>query len=83
MQSDVPFSLEQAEPSALLERMVAALPELPPTIRYYDDFDDKPRSISEVRQTDVFELHINGRMYRLDLGRALLHKSNLKTQVHL
>lgn len=69
MQHNAPFSLEQAEPLSLLESMVTTLPELPPIIRYYDDFEDKPRSISEVRQADVFGLHINGRMFRLDLGR--------------
>ncbi|MFP3556809.1 site-specific integrase [Paraburkholderia sp. SIMBA_049] len=69
MQQSDAFSLGQAEPSSLLERIVAALPELPPVIRYYDDFEEKPRSISDVRQTDVFGLHINGRLFRLDLGR--------------
>ena len=58
----------QAEPS-VLESMVASLPELPPVVRYYDDFDDQLRSIPAVRQTDVFGLHINGRMSRLDFGR--------------
>jgi len=56
------------DPSAL-ESMVASLPELPPLVRYYDDFDDKPRSVSEVRKADVFGLHINGRLFRLDFGR--------------
>jgi len=69
MQIEIPFPLEQTEPSSLLEKMVAELPELPPSIRYYDDFEDKPRSISKVRQADVFELHINGRTFRLDFGR--------------
>ena len=69
MQQSDAFSLGQVESSSLLERIVAALPELPPVIRYYDDFEDKPRSIPEVRQADVFGLHINGRMLRLDLGR--------------
>lgn len=81
MQSDVPFSLGQAEPPSLLARTVAALPELPPVIRYYDDFEDKPRSISEVRQVDVFGLHINGRMFRLDLGRY--HAAYGALQKHL
>ncbi|MGH7471369.1 MAG: site-specific integrase [Longimicrobiales bacterium] len=58
----------QAEPSAL-ESMMASLPELPPVVRYYDDFADQLRTIAAVRQTDAFGLHINGRMFRLDFGR--------------
>ncbi|ANB72614.1 integrase [Paraburkholderia phytofirmans OLGA172] len=56
------------EPS-VLESMVSSLPELPPVVRYYDDFDDTLRSVPEVRQADILGLHINGRLFRLDLSR--------------
>ncbi|OWJ57404.1 tyrosine-type recombinase/integrase [Paraburkholderia caledonica] len=52
-----------------LEHMLSSLPQLPPVVRYYDDFDDKLRSLSEVRQGDALGLHINGRLFRLDFSR--------------
>lgn len=44
MQNEALLSSGQTEPSSLLERLVAALPELPPIIRYYDDFEDMNRA---------------------------------------
>ncbi|WP_244221127.1 hypothetical protein [Paraburkholderia aromaticivorans] len=61
-------SRPRIEPSTL-EHMLRSLPQLPPVVRYYDDFDDKLRSLSEVRQGDALGLHINGRLFRLDFSR--------------
>lgn len=49
--------------------LCAALPVLPPVIRYYDDFDDKPRSIRAPAEQSVFELSINGNRVNVDFSR--------------
>ncbi|WP_245763552.1 site-specific integrase [Paraburkholderia diazotrophica] len=57
------------EPSSagdVVERLLQALPALPPVIRYYDDFDDKQYSIRDPVDAIVFELAINGRTIRVD-----------------
>lgn len=57
------------EPSSAgdaIERLLKALPALPPVIRYYDDFDDKQYSIRDPAGAIVFELAINGRTIRID-----------------
>jgi hypothetical protein len=51
-----------------LERFVQSLHELPPVVRYYDDFDDETRSISNIRHSDMLPLHVNGRRNRLSLA---------------
>jgi len=63
----------------ILQRLYAALPKLPPLIRYYDDFDDKLRSIAEPEKQSRFELSINGVAASVDFSRfdpraALLFK---------
>ncbi|WP_239482936.1 site-specific integrase [Paraburkholderia sp. C35] len=63
----------------IIERLLRALPALPPVVRYYDDFDDKQYSIRDPSNTMVFELAINGRTIRVDftpyeLRHALLLK---------
>jgi integrase len=50
----------------VIERLLAAMPALPPVIRYYDDFDDTQHSIRDPVGTAVFELAINGRTVRVD-----------------
>lgn len=45
--------------------VVAKLPLLPTVIRYYDDFDDKQRSIREPATAEYFSLHIDGRVVKV------------------
>jgi len=63
--SDGKAELGAAPP--FLERFVQSLHELPPVVRYYDDFDDETRSISNIRHADLLPLHVNGRIIRLSL----------------
>lgn len=49
--------------------LCAALPALPPVIRYYDDFADKPRSIRTSVEQSAFELSINGNRVNVDFSR--------------
>jgi integrase len=53
----------------VIGQIVAALPMLPPVIRYYDDFDDVQHSIRDPAGRAVFELAINGRIIRIDFTR--------------
>lgn len=53
----------------VIDEVVAALPMLPPVIRYYDDFDDVQHSIRDPAGQFVFELAINGRTIRIDFRR--------------
>lgn len=53
----------------VIEMLCAELPELPPVIRYYDDFDDKLRSIQAPVEQAVFELSINGNRVNVDFSR--------------
>ena len=43
-----------------VHQVIARLPPLPSVIRYYDEFDDTPRSIRDPVDTDKFEVWING-----------------------
>ena len=45
--------------------IVAQLPLLPPVIRYYDDFDDKQRSIRDPIAAKCFVVHIDGRVLKV------------------
>ena len=45
--------------------IVAQLPLLPPVIRYYDDFDDKQRSIRDPTTARCFSVHIDGRAVKV------------------
>jgi integrase len=53
----------------LLGQLLVSLPPLPSVIRYYDDFDDIVRSISNPSQATVFDIYRYGGLNRLDLGR--------------
>lgn len=46
-------------------RIVAQLPLLPPVIRYYDDFDEKQRSIRDPTTAKYFPVHIDGRVVKV------------------
>lgn len=43
-----------------LQSVLQALPSLPSSIRYYDDFDDQLRTIKDIEYADKCELHIHG-----------------------
>lgn len=45
--------------------IVAQLPLLPPVIRYYDDFDEKQRSIRDPTTAKCFAVHIDGRVVKV------------------
>ena len=62
------FATELAS-DGVIDQVLAALPSLPPLIRYYDDFDDKLYSIRDPALQDDFELVIQGRKIRLDFTR--------------
>jgi len=53
----------------VLEEVVAALPPLPPIIRYYDYFDDTIRSIRAPASLDRFVLVVLGRNRSIDFNR--------------
>lgn len=53
----------------IVQRLYATLPKLPPLIRYYDDFDDRLRSIAEPAKLSRFELSINGVTTTVDFSR--------------
>jgi len=42
--------------------IVAQLPLLPPVIRYYDDFDERQRSIRDPATAKCFAVHVDGRV---------------------
>ena len=46
-------------------RIVAQLPLLPPVVRYYDDFDEKQRSIRDPTTAKCFAVHIDGRVVKV------------------
>lgn len=52
-------SLDAAQDDPI-EKVLAALPILPPVIRYYDDFDDCVRSISDPEDSGSFEYVYDG-----------------------
>lgn len=45
--------------------VVSQLPLLPTVIRYYDDFDDKQRSIRDPATAVCFSIHIDGRVVKV------------------
>ena len=51
-----------------LASLVAKLPELPKTVRYYDDFDDCVRSIHDFSTIDVAEITTYGEVRRVDFN---------------
>lgn len=54
MPSELFRSLDAAQDDPV-EKVLAALPILPPVIRYYDDFDHCVRSISDPEDSGSFE----------------------------
>ncbi|WP_141106964.1 hypothetical protein [Herbaspirillum aquaticum] len=50
----------------VLSELCSCLPSLPSTLRYYDEFNDVTRSISNPQERPNFELMINGKSIRLD-----------------
>lgn len=53
-----------------LREAAAQLPPLPPVIRYYDDFDDKLRSIEDPATARCFSVHANGSVINIDFTSA-------------
>lgn len=53
--------------SPLLE-VAAQLPPLPPVIRYYDAFDDTPRSIRDPSVANCFAVHANGSVVKIEFS---------------
>ncbi|ANH75955.1 MULTISPECIES: site-specific integrase [Ralstonia] len=51
-----------------LDQIVRQLPDLPPLLRYYDDFDDTTRVIEAPASATVFPIHANGRIEYLDFS---------------
>ncbi|WP_233887968.1 site-specific integrase [Paraburkholderia flagellata] len=62
-------SFQGQEADDVIEILCAELPDLPPVIRYYDDFNDRPRSIRAPLEQPVFELLINGNRVNVDFSR--------------
>ncbi|MEX3934590.1 hypothetical protein AB4Y32_22850 [Paraburkholderia phymatum] len=52
-----------------IEKVLAALPILPPVIRYYDEFDDCVRSIPDPEGSDSFEYMYDGSRGVFDFAR--------------
>ena len=74
LKEDHPALLSNSDPQSVhslsvIDDIIAKLPPLPPVIRYYDDFDDKIRSINHPDQVDVFELFYNGSISHVDFSR--------------
>lgn len=65
----------------MLVQLCAALPKLPPVIRYYDEFEDEMRSIKDPENQGTLELSIFGRRTILDL--SLLGTSHALVFKHL
>ncbi len=62
--------INSATPSSVsdpLATIISHLPILPSVLRYYDDFDQKVRTIHALDAAYVFELHINGSKRKIDL----------------
>lgn len=79
------------EQSDILQRLagnairdvVDRLPALPPVIRYYDEFDDKLRSIQTPSTAKRFEVHIDGRVVHIDFDKVPDHLGPLLKHVFL
>jgi hypothetical protein len=65
----------------VLRETIAQLPELPPVIRYYDDFDDTLRSIRNPSGSKRFDIHVDGRVAYMKFDHASEHYSALLKQV--
>lgn len=47
-------------PPSLLLQILQKLPDLPSNIRYYDDFDDKLRTLKDIKHATKCEIYVNG-----------------------
>lgn len=56
------------EPDAL-HRLLQALPSLPSSIRYYDDFDDKIRTIADISEASECSIYIYGEIESINFSR--------------
>lgn len=54
---------------SVIQDIISQLPPLPPVLRYYDDFDDKLRSINHPDKSSVFEFHLNGSKSNINFSR--------------
>lgn len=64
-----PFpATQQIEPDALVG-LIQQLPALPRVVRYYDDFDDKVRSVRDFSDVNACDLVINGTSRHLNFSR--------------
>jgi len=55
----------ELDDDALLRSLVVRLPSLPSVIRYYDDYDDQTRSIREPSNAKRFDVHADGRVFKI------------------
>lgn len=67
-QSSLQTSLPDSKSDALLT-ILRTLPTLPNVVRYYDDFDEKTRSIEDYSSLDFCEIVINGVKVNIDFSR--------------
>jgi hypothetical protein len=50
----------------ILESLIACLPKLPTTLRYYDDYNDKYVSIKNPTELDIWPVMYTGRQEKFD-----------------
>lgn len=55
-------------PEDVLGAINQTLPRIPEVIRYYDDFDDRIRSISRFSEEMIVSVYCNGRKYYISFG---------------
>ena len=60
---------EKGDAKDTLSDLCAALPPLPSSLRYYDEFNDTIRSIKNPEGQAIFELEVHGGRPRLDFAR--------------
>lgn len=65
-QEDLFRSLHESDQ---LEALVAQLPPLPASVTYFDDFDEKQRTLSNLRTSKVYEIYYCGVTMSADFGR--------------
>jgi integrase len=66
--NDIALHNESApRPGAILDVLLSDLPELPPVLRYYDEFDDQIRTFNDFKNTTSLEFWLYGKRSRVDL----------------
>ncbi len=53
---------DQFPSEVILRGFASQLPRLPPVIRYYDDYEDKLRTIRDPQSSERFDIHTDGRI---------------------